>query len=122
NIIMVAFKPSPDGRRVEQPEDPPASYLPSGVMPDGEYDLTTFYTQDRMAWETQGALYDRSQEHLGATDRGIVMLRKLLAEQIKIVEQGGEPMALVRDPEKNRIIEFDASSNVNSPVAALISQ
>jgi 5,5'-dehydrodivanillate O-demethylase len=63
--------------------------------------------QDSMAWETQGALTDRTQERLGAGDEGIIMLRKLLREQIEIVRQGGEPMGLVRDPEKNRIIELD---------------
>jgi len=113
---MVAFKPSPDGRKVEQPEDPPVSYFPSGVGPDGEYDLTTFYTQDRMAWETQGPIYDRTQEHLGATDRGIILFRKLLAEQIRVVEQGGDPIALVRDPAKNQCIEFRSRSNLTSTV------
>jgi 5,5'-dehydrodivanillate O-demethylase len=107
-IYIMVFTPSPDGRRVEQPEDPPVEDRGDGLRPDGEYDLTSFYEQDRMAWETQGAIYDRSQEHLGATDRGIVMFRQLLTEQIKIVEQGGEPMALVRDPAKNQIIEFES--------------
>jgi 5,5'-dehydrodivanillate O-demethylase len=109
-IYIMVFTPSPDGRRVEQPDDPPVEDQGDGLLPDGEYNLTSFYEQDRMAWETQGAIYDRSQEHLGATDRGIVMFRQLLAEQIKIVEQGGEPMALVRDPAKNQIIEFESRS------------
>jgi 5,5'-dehydrodivanillate O-demethylase oxygenase subunit len=74
-----------------------------------------------MAWETQGALFDRSEEHLGASDRGIVMFRKLLAEQIRIVEQGGEPMALVRDPAQNHIIEFRSSSNRSSPLVETVS-
>ena len=107
-IYIMVFTPSPDGRRVEQPEDPPVEDRGDGLRPDGEYDLTSFYEQDRMAWETQGAIYDRSQEHLGATDRGIVMFRQLVTEQIKVVEQGGEPMALVRDPAKNQIIEFES--------------
>jgi len=109
-IYIMVFTPSPDGRRVEQPDDPLVEDQGDGLLPDGEYNLTSFYEQDRMAWETQGAIYDRSQEHLGATDRGIVMFRQLLAEQIKIVEQGGEPMALVRDPAKNQIIEFESRS------------
>ena len=48
-----------------------------------------------MAWETQGPITDRTQEHLGAADRGIVILRKLLREQIEIVRKGGEPMGVV---------------------------
>jgi 5,5'-dehydrodivanillate O-demethylase len=109
-VYIMMFTPSPDGRRAEQPEDPPVEYLEQDIPP-GEFDLKEFYGQDRMAWETQGAIFDRSQEHLGATDRGIVMFRQLLAEQIKVVEQGGEPIALVRDPRKNEIIEFESRNN-----------
>jgi 5,5'-dehydrodivanillate O-demethylase len=63
--------------------------------------------QDAMAWETQGAPTDRTQEHLGVGDEGIIILRKLLREQIETVRKGGEPIGVVRDPVKNRIIEFD---------------
>jgi 5,5'-dehydrodivanillate O-demethylase len=72
-----------------------------------QYKMNMVSAQDSMAWETQGGLTDRTQERLGAGDEGIVMLRKLLREQIEIVRQGGEPMGLIRDPEKNRIIELD---------------
>jgi len=72
---------------------------------EGEYAMDSFFSQDTMAWETQGAVWDRSREHPGMSDRGIVLYRQMLKEQIGIVQQGGEPMALVRDPEQNRIIE-----------------
>ena len=39
------------------------------------------------------------------------MFRKLLDEQITVVENGGEPIALVRDPGKNAMIEFASSFN-----------
>ena len=60
-----------------------------------------------MAWETQGAITDRTQEHLGAGDEGVILLRKLLREQIEIVRGGGEPLGIVRDHKSNRLIEFD---------------
>ena len=60
-----------------------------------------------MAWETQGGLTDRTQEHLGTGDEGIILLRKILREQIEIVRRGGEPLGIVRDPAENRLIEFD---------------
>ena len=57
--------------------------------------------------ETQGAIYDRSNENLGVSDRGIVLFRKMLLEQIKRVEHGLEPnVAVVRDAERNRMIDF----------------
>jgi hypothetical protein len=60
-----------------------------------------------MAWETQGAPTDRTQEHLGVGDEGIILLRKILREQIEIVKTGGDPLGVVRDPNKNRLIEFE---------------
>ena len=73
-------------------------------------DLTTFYGQDRVVWETQGAIADRSIETLGASDRGIVLFRRMLAEQIDHVERGEEPtVAVVRDPAKNSCITFDCT-------------
>ena len=59
-----------------------------------------------MAWETQGPLRDRSLEHLGASDKGVVMWRQLLKEQIERVRRGEDPMGVIRDPNRYRIIEF----------------
>jgi len=73
----------------------------------GEYRLEHVLVQDAMAWETQGAPTDRTQEHLGVGDEGVILLRKLLREQIEIVKKGGDPLGIVRDPNKNRLIEFD---------------
>ena len=62
-------------------------------------------------WETQGAVSDRSKETLGATDRGIVMFRRMLEEQIESVERGEEPnVAVVRDPAKNTVIAFESAT------------
>jgi 5,5'-dehydrodivanillate O-demethylase len=62
--------------------------------------------QDSMAWETQGYLTDRSAEHLGVGDEGIIELRKLLREQIDLVQQGHEPIGIIRDPDQNRLIDL----------------
>jgi 5,5'-dehydrodivanillate O-demethylase len=86
-------------------EDPPIEYRPLKDT-NGVYDMTIVGAQDSMAWETQGAIADRTKEHLGAADRGIVMFRRLLMEQIDIVRKGGEPMCIVRDPDRNRLIEL----------------
>jgi 5,5'-dehydrodivanillate O-demethylase len=73
----------------------------------GEYRLDHVLAQDAMAWETQGAITDRTREHLGVGDEGIIIFRKLLQEQIAIVRNGGEPLGVIRDSSKNSIIEFD---------------
>jgi 5,5'-dehydrodivanillate O-demethylase len=108
HIFYAAFlrgEPPADEAELENP--PIEDFVPQ-VGPDGEYLLDTFFSQDRMAWETQGPRFDRSQEHLGASDRGIILYRKLLREQIEVVQRGGEPIALVRNPARNTCIEMPA--------------
>jgi 5,5'-dehydrodivanillate O-demethylase len=54
-----------------------------------------------MAWVEQGPISDRTQEHLVSSDKGVVLYHNLLLEQIELVARGGDPMGVVRDPEKN---------------------
>src|SRR5579883_42116 len=103
NIMRVVFVPNASGQAEPQPEDPPYKIFEPAAA-SGDYELTSFASQDHMAWETAGAIYNRSTEHLGASDRGIIMFRQMLREQIEIVQAGGEPMALVRDPEQNTML------------------
>lgn len=110
-ILIVHFQPSEDGREVEEAEEPPVEFMAPQVLADGEYAMDTFFSHDKMAWETQGGITDRSKEHLGASDRGILLFRKMLKEQIDIVRQGGEPRGLVRDPEKNVCIDLAGWQN-----------
>jgi 5,5'-dehydrodivanillate O-demethylase len=104
-VYRVNFIPS-NTERSPADQDPAYEYRPL-KSPQGEYYMDVVSAQDSMAWETQGPITDRTQEHLGAADRGIVMFRRLLKEQIDIVAKGGEPMGVVRDPDKNKIIHFD---------------
>jgi len=57
--------------------------------------------QDEMAWIGQGPVTDRTVEHLATSDRGILLYRKLLLENIEKVERGEDPLGVVRDPAKN---------------------
>ena len=107
-IFHVWYQASPDGSRVEELNEPPVNYEKSWFDEKGEYHLRNFSSQDGMAWETQGRLYDRSKEHLGASDRGILMFREMLRDQIQIVEKGGDPMALVWDAKDNVSIDLEA--------------
>ena len=71
-----------------------------------EYKMNMVPAQDSMAWETQGLRTDRAREHLGVGDEGIIELRKLLREQIERVSQGLDPLGVIRDPEKNHLIDL----------------
>ena len=57
--------------------------------------------QDLAAWVTQGGVADRTGEHLGRSDKGVIMFRQMLEDNIKIVEDGGDPMNTFREPEAN---------------------
>jgi 5,5'-dehydrodivanillate O-demethylase len=43
---------------------------------------------------------------LGEGDRGIIMFRKLLREQIQAVENGADPIGTNRDPAKDDVIQL----------------
>ena len=58
-------------------------------------------TQDMTGWVGQGAISDRTQEHLAASDKGVILYRKMLLEQMERVERGEEPMAVIRDRAEN---------------------
>jgi 5,5'-dehydrodivanillate O-demethylase len=116
-IFILWFTPHRGDGPAPVQESVPVVQLPSDRDERGEHIVNTILQQDRMAWETQGAIFDRTAEHLGASDEGIVMFRKLLDEQIAVVERGGEPMALVRDPGQNRLIAFESSYNSLEPIA-----
>jgi 5,5'-dehydrodivanillate O-demethylase len=107
-VIQVGLLPLKEGESHVASAQTPFEYLPGKPLDYDAPDMDTFYGQDRTIWETQGAIYDRSTETLGATDRGIVMFRRMLAEQIDRVERGEEPtVAVVRDPAKNTMIVFE---------------
>jgi 5,5'-dehydrodivanillate O-demethylase len=67
-------------------------------------------SQDDAAQDNQGPgrIYDRTKEHLGATDRGIVLYRRMLRESIDAVRQGRDPVGVIRDEKAHGVIAFDA--------------
>jgi 5,5'-dehydrodivanillate O-demethylase len=104
-VYRVNFIPSATDR------SPPGMDVPYEYRPlkdeEGNYYMDIVSAQDAMAWETQGPIVDRTEEHLGHADRGIVMFRRMLREQIEIVQQGGDPFGVIRDPAKNTILHID---------------
>jgi 5,5'-dehydrodivanillate O-demethylase len=71
----------------------------------GRFRLDISLVQDFMAWVTQGEIADRPLEKLGESDKGIILFRRLLKEQLAIVEDGGDPMNVFRDPARNVCVE-----------------
>ncbi|HEY4134578.1 MAG TPA: Rieske 2Fe-2S domain-containing protein [Alphaproteobacteria bacterium] len=108
-VFRHQFTPNADGAIEPQPDIVPVQHEQSFRDEDGEYHMNSFASQDAMAWETQGAITNRTRETLGVSDGGVVLLRKLLREQIKKVEQGQDPHGVIRDPAKAGPIKIDVS-------------
>jgi 5,5'-dehydrodivanillate O-demethylase len=89
----------------QKPEDIPLYEVPlPGVDGNGMpiWDVMDNNSgQDNYAWQSQGLITPRWTEHLGESDKGIILYRRLLREQMKIVEDGGDPMNTFRDPVTN---------------------
>ena len=51
-------------------------------------------TQDHAVQESMGPIYDRSAEHLGPADKAVIVMRRLLLQATKVVQDGGEPMGI----------------------------
>jgi 5,5'-dehydrodivanillate O-demethylase len=70
----------------------------------GRWITSHIMNQDFVAWVGQGAVADRTREHLGESDRGVIMMRRRLLEQAELVHRGGEPKAVIRDAAANRCV------------------
>jgi len=103
-VFRVNFLPM-DSERSPENAPVPLRFVQLKIGPR-EYKMNMIPAQDSMAWETQGSCADRTQEHLGVGDEGIIELRKLLREQIERVQQGLDPIGLIRDPAKNKLIDL----------------
>ena len=57
----------------------------------------------------QGPISFHSEEHLTTTDKGIGMLRRFLAQQIRIVEDGGDPAGIIRNP-REVVVKLEAGN------------
>jgi 5,5'-dehydrodivanillate O-demethylase oxygenase subunit len=73
-------------------------------------ELDTNGGEDVMAWVGQGAIAARDRERLGETDKGIILYRELLERQLRIVEDGGEPMNVFRDASQNACVDVPPRS------------
>ena len=75
-------------------------------MPMGTDKMWSEMTEDEHQqfptdWEamvSQGPITLHSDEHLAMSDKGVAMLRRLLRQQIKLVQDGGDPIGVTFDP------------------------
>ena len=84
----------------------PYWYSPINEARTGRWITTHVMNQDFVAWVGQDAVADRTQEHLGESDRGVITMRKRMLEQAELVARGGEPKAVIRNPAQNACVRL----------------
>jgi 5,5'-dehydrodivanillate O-demethylase len=72
----------------------------------GRWITSHVMNQDFVAWMGQGVVADRTKEHLGKSDAGVLLMRKRFLADIERVAAGDDPSGLVRDPAVNERIEL----------------
>ena len=76
----------------------------------GRWITSHVMNQDFVAWVGQGVIADRSAEHLATSDGGVVMLRKHLFDDLKAIDEGRDPRALIRDPARNHRVPLPVAA------------
>ncbi|MEA2638892.1 MAG: 5,5-dehydrodivanillate O-demethylase oxygenase subunit [Chloroflexota bacterium] len=104
-ICEIRFIPTPHGELV--PEDEAPEIMPADAHKDPmelshpftRHRLNRVDAQDYMVWETQGPTANRPGERLATSDRGVVLLRQVMRENIARVQRGEDPLGIIRDPD-----------------------
>jgi 5,5'-dehydrodivanillate O-demethylase oxygenase subunit len=96
-ILSAVFTPFVDGRAPE---------LPPGCTFDITAQLHVHRLQDLQAIVSQDEIFDRQQERLGASDRGVIMLRQMIRDGIEAVQRGEDPPCVWRTPDRDHLLDF----------------
>ena len=69
--------------------------------------IEDFLNHDACATESMGAIFDRSREHLGVSDKAVIAVRKFLLTTVKKFQSGKEPPHLARASNRNWFPHID---------------
>jgi len=96
HIVHRNFLPRPGVTYPKQENNEVPYEVRDTFFEDGSIRNDYVVGQDQSAWITQGPISDRSTEFLGVTDVGIIMFRRMIEEQIRVVAEGGDPINVHR--------------------------
>ena len=84
--------------------------IPTWLSPikdaNGRWITSHVINQDIIAWVGQGTIADRTKENLGASDVGIVMIRKRFFDELDAIAQGREPKGIIRNANVAACVEL----------------
>lgn len=123
----VRFQPSHGGRKLDYKFDPgPGEFEVKLARPFDRYRVDGegyagypefFGAQDQLIQLSQGPVVPRNLEHLGTSDRAVILARKVLRQGIEDVRQGKDPRGVLRD-DPERIVSFDLEDHLVNAEAA----
>ena len=92
----------PDGAGEFAEHGPLVEYEYEWLDDEGNHIVDYIEGQDVMAWVSQGEIADRTAEHIGKSDAGVILLRRMFREAMEAVASGEDPIATIRE-EHDRI-------------------
>lgn len=124
----VRFQPSIEERKLDYKfESTPADFHLTLEQPFQQYrvpaaprvDYPKFFgAQDQLIQLSQGSVAPREHEHLRSSDRGVVMVRKLLREGIQAVQDGRDPRGVIRGKTGDEVVSHDLEDHIVPAEAA----
>ncbi len=66
-----------------------------------DFGFGSFLAHDSCATESMGPIYDRSKEHLGVSDSGVIVVRRRMLDAVQAFQRGEPPLHVVTDPVRN---------------------
>jgi len=102
--VTWCFSRVPKEREPYEQERIPSWHGPVKDPTTGRWVSSHIMNQDFIAWIGQGSVADRTKEHLGTSDRGILMLRKRFWADLESIAKGNDPKAIIRDAELNKCV------------------
>ena len=69
------------------------------------------------AWVSQGPISDHRREHLGLTDRGIILFRRLVRDGVRAVDRGEDPKSLLHGDEATPVSTYCHNTVLRVPPA-----
>jgi phthalate 4,5-dioxygenase len=74
--------------------------------------IEDFLNHDACATESMGAIFDRSREHLGVSDKAVIAVRRFLLTSVKEFNTGKEPPHILRDASRNWFPHIDCFAHM----------
>jgi 5,5'-dehydrodivanillate O-demethylase len=73
-----------------------------------------FGAQDQLMQLSQGPVAPREHEHLRSSDRGVMAVRKTLRKAIKDVQEGRDPLGLIRGKAGDEVMKIDVADHLDT--------